>query len=60
MHRVVFDNVNFCNASVLDRLNSLLENNGFLLINECGLVDGKERILYPHNNKDRSSLNSPL
>ena len=47
---VVFDNVNFCNASVLDRLNSLLENNGFLLINECGLVDGKERIIYPHNN----------
>lgn len=46
---VVFDNVNFCNASVLDRLNSLLENNGFLLINECGLVDGKERIVYPHN-----------
>ena len=49
-HWVVFDNVNFCNASVLDRLNSLLENNGFLLINECGLVDGKERIIYPHNN----------
>lgn len=47
---VVFDNVNFCNASVLDRLNSLLENNGSLLINECGLVDGKERVIRPHNN----------
>ena len=46
---VVFDNVNFCNASVLDRLNSLLENNGSLLINECGLVDGKERVIRPHN-----------
>ena len=47
---VVFDNANFCNASVLDRLNSLLENNGFLLMNECGLVDGKERVIRPHNN----------
>ena len=45
----MFDNVNFCNASVLDRLNSLLENNGSLLINECGLVDGKERVIRPHN-----------
>ena len=47
---VVFDNVNFCNACVLDRLNSFLENDGFVLINECVLVDGKDRIIYPHNN----------
>ena len=46
---VVFDNANFCSASVLDRLNSLLENNGSLLINECGLVNGKERVIHPHN-----------
>ncbi|KAH7349444.1 midasin [Plectosphaerella cucumerina] len=31
---LVLDNANLCNASVLDRLNSLLEPNGFLSINE--------------------------
>jgi midasin (ATPase involved in ribosome maturation) len=47
-HWVLLDNVNFCNPSVLDRLNPLLEPNGVLLVNECGLVDGKPRIVKPH------------
>jgi MoxR-like ATPase len=38
------DNINLCSASVLDRLNSLLEPNGSLLLTECG--DG--RVVTPH------------
>ncbi|UKZ77768.1 hypothetical protein TrVFT333_005494 [Trichoderma virens FT-333] len=45
---LVLDNANMCNASVLDRLNSLLEPNGFLSINEhCG-PGGEPRIVKPH------------
>lgn len=45
---LVLDNANMCNASVLDRLNSLLEPNGFLSINEhCG-PGGEPRIVEPH------------
>jgi midasin len=45
---IVLDNANLCSASVLDRLNSLLEPNGFLSINEhCG-PDGQARIVKPH------------
>ncbi|KAH7162450.1 hypothetical protein B0J13DRAFT_633451 [Dactylonectria estremocensis] len=45
---LVLDNANMCNASVLDRLNSLLEPNGFLSINEhCG-PGGEPRIIEPH------------
>ncbi|KAF4968228.1 hypothetical protein FSARC_4319 [Fusarium sarcochroum] len=45
---LVLDNANMCNASVLDRLNSLLEPNGFLSINEhCG-PGGEPRIVRPH------------
>ncbi|RFU29962.1 hypothetical protein B7463_g6350, partial [Scytalidium lignicola] len=45
---LILDNANLCSASVLDRLNSLLEPNGFLSINEhCG-VDGEPRIIRPH------------
>jgi midasin len=45
---LVLDNANMCNASVLDRLNSLLEPNGFLSINEhCG-PGGEPRIVLPH------------
>ncbi|KAI1868220.1 hypothetical protein JX265_007043 [Neoarthrinium moseri] len=47
---LVLDNANLCNASVLDRLNSLLEPNGFLIINEhCG-PNGEPRIITPHPN----------
>ncbi|KAF5706676.1 midasin (AAA ATPase) [Fusarium globosum] len=45
---LVLDNANMCNASVLDRLNSLLEPNGFLSINEhCG-PGGEPRVVRPH------------
>ncbi|KAH7328502.1 hypothetical protein B0I35DRAFT_473203 [Stachybotrys elegans] len=45
---LVLDNANMCNASVLDRLNSLLEPDGFLSINEhCG-PGGEPRIIRPH------------
>ncbi|KAF7547787.1 hypothetical protein G7Z17_g7485 [Cylindrodendrum hubeiense] len=45
---LVLDNANMCNASVLDRLNSLLEPNGTLSINEhCG-PGGEPRIVEPH------------
>lgn len=45
---LVLDNANMCNASVLDRLNSLLEPNGFLSINEHCDSEGKPRIIKPH------------
>ncbi|KAG6208854.1 hypothetical protein E4U35_007989 [Claviceps purpurea] len=45
---LVLDNANMCNASVLDRLNSLLEPNGFLSINEHCDSDGKPRMIRPH------------
>ncbi|KAM3068057.1 AAA ATPase midasin [Clarireedia jacksonii] len=45
---LVLDNANLCSASVLDRLNSLLEPNGFLSINEhCG-PDGEPKVIKPH------------
>jgi midasin len=45
---LVLDNANLCSASVLDRLNSLLEPNGFLSINEhCG-PDGEPRLIQRH------------
>ncbi|KAF7863118.1 hypothetical protein EAF04_007201 [Stromatinia cepivora] len=45
---LVLDNANLCSASVLDRLNSLLEPNGFLSISEhCG-PDGEPKIIKPH------------
>ena len=45
---LVLDNANMCNASVLDRLNSLLEPNGFLSINEHCEPGGEPRIVRPH------------
>jgi midasin len=46
---LVLDNANLCSAAVLDRLNSLLEPNGFLSINEhCG-PDGEPKIVRPHS-----------
>ncbi|KAI1805875.1 midasin [Daldinia bambusicola] len=45
---LVLDNANLCSASVLDRLNSLLEPGGYLIINEhCG-PNGEPRIIKPH------------
>ena len=47
---LLIDNVNFCNPTVLDRLNGLLEPNGVLILNERGLVDGALRVVKPHPN----------
>lgn len=47
---LVLDNANMCNASVLDRLNSLLEPNGCLSINEHCEPGGEPRIVKPHPN----------
>jgi midasin len=45
---LVLDNANLCSSSVLDRLNSLLEPNGYLSINEHPKEDGEARIVKPH------------
>jgi midasin len=45
---LLLDNANLCSASVLDRLNSLLEPNGSLIINEHTLPDGSPRVIRPH------------
>lgn len=47
---LVLDNANLCSAAVLDRLNSLLERNGSLLVNECAQDDGSPREVKPHAN----------
>jgi midasin len=47
---VVLDNANLCNPSVLDRLNSLTEPNGALILNEQRTEDGNARIITPHPN----------
>ncbi|KAJ5081947.1 Midasin [Penicillium alfredii] len=49
-HWVVLDNANLCNPSVLDRLNSLTEPNGTLILNEQRTEDGSARIIKPHPN----------
>lgn len=45
-HWLVFDNVNLASASVLDRLNSVLEPNGSLVLTE----DGSGKVITPHEN----------
>ncbi|KAH1602103.1 hypothetical protein KXX34_002192 [Aspergillus fumigatus] len=47
-HWVVLDNANLCNPSVLDRLNSLTEPNGALILNEQRTEDGSAKIIRPH------------
>ncbi|KAJ3106463.1 hypothetical protein HDU97_006249 [Phlyctochytrium planicorne] len=47
---LLIDNVNLCPASVLDRLNSLLEPDGFLAISERGVINGEVKIAKPHPN----------
>ncbi|ODV86523.1 hypothetical protein CANARDRAFT_27715 [[Candida] arabinofermentans NRRL YB-2248] len=49
-HWLILDNANLCSPSVLDRLNSLLEINGTLIINECTNDDGSPRCVTPHPN----------
>ena len=45
---LVLDNANFCSSSVLDRLNSLLEPHGSLVINENCSENGVARVVHPH------------
>ncbi|KAI9366170.1 P-loop containing nucleoside triphosphate hydrolase protein [Zopfochytrium polystomum] len=45
---LLIDNVNLCSSSVLDRLNSLLEPNGTLILSERGLVNGAVKVVSPH------------
>lgn len=40
----------YVSASVLDRLNSLLEPNGSLTITERGVIDGQAVTITPHKN----------
>ncbi|EIE25917.1 hypothetical protein COCSUDRAFT_12734, partial [Coccomyxa subellipsoidea C-169] len=47
---VLLDNANMCSATVLDRLNPLLEPAGALLLNEAGTANGRPRVLQPHPN----------
>ncbi|KAH7076116.1 hypothetical protein FB567DRAFT_535490 [Paraphoma chrysanthemicola] len=47
---LVLDNANLCSSAVLDRLNSLLEPNGYISINEHATADGEARIVRPHPN----------
>jgi midasin len=45
---LILDNANLCSPSVLDRLNSLLEPSGVLILNERNNADGSPRIITPH------------
>ncbi|KAK6439755.1 AAA ATPase midasin [Oleoguttula sp. CCFEE 5521] len=45
---LVLDNANLCSLSVLDRLNSLLEPNGVLIMSEHVGEDGAPRVIRPH------------
>ena len=45
---VLLENANLCNPAVLDRLNSLFEPGGSLLLNEAGTAEGQARLLQPH------------
>lgn len=45
---LVLDNANLCSSSVLDRLNSLLEPDGSLIINEHRSLDGSAHTVKPH------------
>ena len=52
---LLLENVNLCPASVLDRLNSVTERDGFLLLSESGTQEGEDgstahRIIRPHEN----------
>ena len=46
---LVLDHANLCSSAVLDRLNSLLEPDGFLSINEHRVADGMPRVVKAHS-----------
>ena len=45
---IILDNANLCNPSVLDRLNSLLEPDGSLVLHEFTNADGEPKLVTPH------------
>lgn len=45
---LLVDGVNLCSASVLDRLNAVLEPGGVLTLSERGVVDGAVPSVTPH------------
>ncbi|CAN7984011.1 unnamed protein product, partial [Ixodes pacificus] len=45
---LLLENVNLCSASVLDRLNGLLEPDGVLPLTEQGVVGEALRVVRPH------------
>ncbi|KAD4889375.1 hypothetical protein E3N88_21448 [Mikania micrantha] len=45
---IVLENANLCNPTVLDRINSLVEQSGSIMVNECGTLEGKPMVLQPH------------
>lgn len=45
---LLVENANLCNAAVLDRLNSLFEPGGRIVLNERGQVNGAIPIVAPH------------
>jgi midasin len=47
---LVLENANTCNPAVLDRLNSLLEPNGVLIVSEQHNSAGSSRTIKPHPN----------
>ena len=49
-HSLHLKNVNLCPASILDRLNSVLEPNGFLMLAENGATDPSDTIVRCHPN----------
>lgn len=50
----------YFSASVLDRLNALLEPNGELSINERGVIDGNLVTIKPHPNFRYNMLHYPV
>jgi MoxR-like ATPase len=45
---LLIDDANLCSASVLDRLNSLFEPDGTIVLSERGVVDGAVPVIRPH------------
>lgn len=45
---LLVDGVNICTASVLDRLNAMLEPGGVLTLSERGVIDGSIPNVIPH------------
>ncbi|CEL52126.1 hypothetical protein RSOLAG1IB_00664 [Rhizoctonia solani AG-1 IB] len=47
---LVLDHCNLCSPAVLDRLNSLCETDGVLVLSERGNIDGEIPVIVPHPN----------